>query len=108
LCACEMLLPKRGPLPQISQTCAMVELQIFQGLSTPPERLRRTPGIPRPRLAESPVYQREPRMVIRERWARIAPARAIPPKQPHTEPAQSRAPHAARIISAPALIQRQH
>jgi hypothetical protein len=24
LCACEMLLPKRGPLPQISQTCAMV------------------------------------------------------------------------------------
>ena len=28
LCACEMLLPKRGPLPQISQVCAMIQLQI--------------------------------------------------------------------------------
>jgi hypothetical protein len=36
-----MLLPKRGPLPQISQTCAMVKLQIIQGLSAPPERLAR-------------------------------------------------------------------
>ena len=32
----------------------MVELQIFQGLSAPPERPRRTAGNPRPRLAESP------------------------------------------------------
>jgi hypothetical protein len=28
LCAWEMLLPKRGPLPQMSQVCAIVELQI--------------------------------------------------------------------------------
>src|SRR5208282_1653162 len=61
LCACEMLLPNCGPLPQISQTCAMIELQIFQGLSAPPERLWRTPGSPRPRLAESSVYQRAAR-----------------------------------------------
>src|ERR1700679_1299379 len=44
LCACEMLLPNCGPLPQISQICAMVKLQIFQGLSTPPEQLAHTPN----------------------------------------------------------------
>jgi hypothetical protein len=27
LCACEMLLPNCGPLPQISHTCAMTSLQ---------------------------------------------------------------------------------
>ena len=42
LCACEMLLPNCGPLPQISQTCAMVELQNLQGLSAPPKQLAHT------------------------------------------------------------------
>src|ERR1700733_1091659 len=30
LCACEMLLPNCGPLPQTSHTCAMVQLQNFR------------------------------------------------------------------------------
>src|SRR5579863_6290677 len=38
LCACEMLLPNCGPLPQTSHTCAIVMLQIFQGLSAPHQR----------------------------------------------------------------------
>jgi hypothetical protein len=33
LCACEILLPDFGPLPQISHTCAMTVLQTF--LSVP-------------------------------------------------------------------------
>src|SRR5580700_5156732 len=32
LCACEILLPNCGPLPQNSHTCAMTNLQNFQNL----------------------------------------------------------------------------
>src|SRR5579871_193614 len=39
LCACEMLLPNCGPLPQTSHTCAMVLLQNpdSQWVSVPPD-----------------------------------------------------------------------
>jgi hypothetical protein len=33
LCACEMLLPNCGPLPQMSHTCAIVQLQILEYLT---------------------------------------------------------------------------
>jgi hypothetical protein len=35
LCACEMLLPNCGPLPQISHTCAIVLLQILGVFARP-------------------------------------------------------------------------
>jgi hypothetical protein len=35
LCACEMLFPNCGPLPQISHVCAMSQLQILQGVTAP-------------------------------------------------------------------------
>jgi hypothetical protein len=38
LCACEMLLPKRGPLPQMSQVCAMVQLQILECITAPEQQ----------------------------------------------------------------------
>src|SRR5580700_6306435 len=39
LCACEMLLPKRGPLPQMSQICAMVLTPVSSVFFAAPERL---------------------------------------------------------------------
>src|SRR5579863_5060136 len=57
LCACEMLLPNCGPLPQTSQTCAMVELQIFSRTIGAAPAAGALNGCPRPRLTESSVYQ---------------------------------------------------
>src|SRR6185312_3488267 len=41
LCACEILLPNCGPLPQNSHTCAMTNLQNFQ--TWVPQTLPRSP-----------------------------------------------------------------